>query len=754
MNYIYIEHNPFTVETLFKINGEVPPETLSIQGYSRKRLQLWVEDIFFELSRIFNGATNFFVGFKGVESDFVDLQEAASKAEQAGMVIELEWQKVKPAEERLDEMKVLLEKLQKDPKFKHYIKSSGGEVKRNINAAFDNDFDAYVVATMSSGKSTFINAMLGQDILPAANEATTATIAHIIDDKTTGDRFIGKRFGKNRMLLEENDAVNLALLKEWNFNPETKTIELHGNIRAVEPNDNVRLVLTDTPGPNNSQDEEHERTTMGFIQDSKKNPLILYILNGTQLSTNDDKRLLNLVAEEMKSGGKQSRDRFLFVVNKMDEFDPEKGEVIDAVLDRVKSYLQDNGIDEPNIFPISARLAYLLRKQGELTRSERNDKLGFQDLFLEEPTMDLPMYTTMPAKVHNSMEAKVRKNMADQTSANTMLRSGLPAVEATIDEYIKKYAFPMRLNRAHAASSAAIKEGMRETELDKKLKLDEKELDKLHLDIVNLKKNRDSGFNTKAYQQTVKEQGKGLPEAVQKQLNIMEKDVYDLIRTLGDDFAGEASINSARQRLDMTARDVEFAFKKTINNYEQAFDRSQELIKDQLRQEYLQHVASLFPDSKALELPAFKILKESISAISLEIDLQQEEVQSREEVSGYRTVSDSKWYNPFSWGSTRQIAEYTTVEFVDLHDMWKERLPQIRSSFDTLRKEALGRINSDKDKLIDNYLSFMEREFKARFDTLLNELVLHLFAFDALMQRFFGHLIKSLMNLVKLNFGT
>ena len=33
-------------------------------------------------------------------------------------------------------------------------------------------------------------------------------------------------------------------------------------------------------------------------------------------------------------------------------------------------------------------------------------------------------------------------------------------------------------------------------------------------------------------------------------------------------------------------------------------------------------------------------------------------------------------------------------------------------------------------------------------------IVLHLFAFDALMQRFFGHLIKSLMNLVKLNFGT
>ena len=38
--------------------------------------------------------------------------------------------------------------------------------------------------------------------------------------------------------------------------------------------------------------------------------------------------------------------------------------------------------------------------------------------------------------------------------------------------------------------------------------------------------------------------------------------------------------------------------------------------------------------------------------------------------------------------------------------------------------------------------------------TMRKLLVLHLFAFDALMQRFFGHLIKSLMNLVKLNFGT
>lgn len=47
--------------------------------------------------------------------------------------------------------------------------------------------------------------------------------------------------------------------------------------------------------------------------------LILYVLNGTQLGMVDDKILLNYVSEQMKKGGKQVRDRFLFVINKMED---------------------------------------------------------------------------------------------------------------------------------------------------------------------------------------------------------------------------------------------------------------------------------------------------------------------------------------------------------------------------------------------------------------------------------------------------
>lgn len=255
MNHIAITHNPFLVETEFLINGQAPSESSNITAYSSKRLQLWVEQIFDDLQALFNGSKDFFIEFTGVESDFNDIKEAADNAIQNGMNVEIEFHSVPPAEELLEKIKSLMNRVSEEsPKFADYLANSDLKAKQDFEDALNNDFDAYVVATMSSGKSTFINAMLGQDLLPAANEATTATIAHIFDDKTQGDAFYGERFDNNGNLIEHNDAVDLATMKAWNADVETKTIKLNGNIRAIKENNNVRLVLTDTPGPNNSQD--------------------------------------------------------------------------------------------------------------------------------------------------------------------------------------------------------------------------------------------------------------------------------------------------------------------------------------------------------------------------------------------------------------------------------------------------------------------------------------------------------------------
>ena len=65
-------------------------------------------------------------------------------------------------------------------------KSSTQSCKRESKAAFDlamsDDFEVCVVATMSAGKSTLINAMLGSKLMPSKQEACTAIITRIKDE--------------------------------------------------------------------------------------------------------------------------------------------------------------------------------------------------------------------------------------------------------------------------------------------------------------------------------------------------------------------------------------------------------------------------------------------------------------------------------------------------------------------------------------------------------------------------------------------
>ena len=54
----------------------------------------------------------------------------------------------------------------------------------NVSVNTDRMYPMLVMATMSSGKSTLINALLGEHILPNKNEACTSKIYSIVDDDT------------------------------------------------------------------------------------------------------------------------------------------------------------------------------------------------------------------------------------------------------------------------------------------------------------------------------------------------------------------------------------------------------------------------------------------------------------------------------------------------------------------------------------------------------------------------------------------
>ena len=83
MNHIFISHNPFTVYTEFKINDKEPAKGCTLLRHQESRLQLWIEKLFDELRELFNDDENYEITFRGVETDYLDLQEAARKARNA-----------------------------------------------------------------------------------------------------------------------------------------------------------------------------------------------------------------------------------------------------------------------------------------------------------------------------------------------------------------------------------------------------------------------------------------------------------------------------------------------------------------------------------------------------------------------------------------------------------------------------------------------------------------------------------------------
>ena len=231
-------------------------------------------------------------------------------------------------------------------------------------------FEVIVVATMSAGKSTVINALLGQELLHSANEATTATITRIHDQDHL-PFFSGSAYSYQNKLLEESHKIDADTMKKWNADPNIKVIDIAGDIQALH-NDAMDIVIYDTPGPNNSQDESHENLTMEVINDGNYG-LILYVLNATQLGVNDDKSLLEKIQKTLE---KDPYKQIIFLLNKADCLDEEKGEYLDKVVENTKKYLTDVGFNKPTITPTAAYYALILQKMlnnTPLTRSERAD---------------------------------------------------------------------------------------------------------------------------------------------------------------------------------------------------------------------------------------------------------------------------------------------------------------------------------------------------------------------------------------------
>lgn len=159
-----------------------------------------------------------------------------------------------------------------------------------------------VLGEFNHGKSTVINALLGDEILPMGITPTTAQITHLIHGDERSARMKLPRGGDFKDLDIENLASAIKDSHEGNEDPEF--------IELAYPNTflDQGLVLVDTPGVNDISRQKVE-ITYGYLP---RADVILYVLDATQVLKKSETvfirdRLL-----------KANRDRILFVLGKVD----------------------------------------------------------------------------------------------------------------------------------------------------------------------------------------------------------------------------------------------------------------------------------------------------------------------------------------------------------------------------------------------------------------------------------------------------
>lgn len=249
-----------------------------------------------------------------------------------------------------------------------------GLIAKNIEFSKMEPSVVMVTATMSAGKSTFINAVLGKYICLSQMLACTSKI-HYVVNKAFEDGFCSKY--DHELLLA---AGREELVNNHELNASDKiavgayfTGELAGR----------RMIIDDSPGVNYSMEKAHKLIAERQIK-AKKYQLLIYIMNATQLSTNDESEHLDFVK---KNVGKKP---VLFLINKIDKFNIEE-EDLEAAIDKQAAFLEGKGFQNPMICPVSAKAGYLAKRYmaGRLLGADERELYYYVDKF---DKMKLPQY--------------------------------------------------------------------------------------------------------------------------------------------------------------------------------------------------------------------------------------------------------------------------------------------------------------------------------------------------------------------------
>lgn len=211
-----------------------------------------------------------------------------------------------------------------------------------------------VVATMSSGKSTLINALTGYKLNKVKATACTHRLTYLYNKpQADGITFVDEKqrynYSYDIMSVSSNNFVEAA----FHFNSELA---------------DERICIIDTPGVNYAINNKHGELTRNAIKDNDYD-IILFVFNATQFAINDEDEFLEYVI-------KNTKKKMIFAINQLDRF-KESEDSVEDIMAQLQRRLKEKGLKKPDIVAVSALAGLLFKMKSNGLELDEEEELVF-----------------------------------------------------------------------------------------------------------------------------------------------------------------------------------------------------------------------------------------------------------------------------------------------------------------------------------------------------------------------------------------
>ncbi|MDJ0733127.1 MAG: dynamin family protein [Nostocaceae cyanobacterium] len=318
------------------------------------------------------------------------------------------------------------------------MQSVENDITTALTALKQQKYQVAVIAAMKAGKSTFLNSVIGVDVLASETAACTicrTDVLHIPANRVP--RLLEYRAGERKpvVIAEGNEGeiqqkflVRTREIREKGNSDNTIRFEIEHPIEAISGVSSLAgFTLVDTPGPNEWESAQFNTVALKqtALEALRTCNAILFVLNYASYKDNAVSELFKDVVENRKEILEAEKGKIYFILNKVDQ-KTEKDREIDEVIQDLKIELSNFGFPKPIIYPASSRqglLAKLIQQQ-KATESQIKD---FKKFFSAR-------YATEDEEGNQIIPAP--RKIAPQA----LIDSGIPRIQETVIETITKNA--------------------------------------------------------------------------------------------------------------------------------------------------------------------------------------------------------------------------------------------------------------------------------------------------------------------------